>query len=401
MKSSQSHEALRQFLAAAAADQIAPGPHVADDDELLESWAAGYLGSDRIRALHDHLAVCPPCATLVAQMVKSGVLVPPRIKAQAEHDTAAASVRSSNTRRQTFSRSQRPWLLLASLSFAATVVAAMLTFGGRSNSGRPNSSEQQLAMAQSEVARGAHLEALGRIEQLLGRGVAEPLRAAARAVAREAAEKAAGEYLERGEYPQVSPIVTRGEQLGVATDRLLNADLQAKRGEPAIDSLARAGTLLDYGYGLGGQALQKAFPTFDAAFEHQRQQWNDALRRYPQSALLRVNYGQFLLKSNAIAAAEEQFQEVLVQLPESLDARLGRGLARYERQDYAGALDDFQAVLRLRPQSTAAASNAALASESLRRKEDANRYWRQALPLVTDPKLRDDIEAHLRESLDE
>ncbi|MFO0905759.1 MAG: tetratricopeptide repeat protein [Pirellulales bacterium] len=399
MTSSHSHEAFRQFLGAAAADRIAPGPHVADDDALLERWSAGYLDSAETRQITDHLAACTRCATLVAQMVKSGTLVLPLIE-ESTADSMAASAQSSSPPgagggafEGPLGGSRRPFLAIASLAVAATLVAAVLYFGGRSNS-----AEGQLALAKGEFARGDHLAALERVEGLISRDVAEPLRTDALSVAREAAEKAAVERLEKGDFTQVSQIAARVDRLGVATDQVVNADLQARRADPAIVSLARSGGLLDYGYDLNGQAFQKGFPTFDAAFEQQQKQWEQALQKYPDSLLLRVNFGQFLLKAGAIAAAESQFSEALDRQPDSVDAQLGLGLARYERQDYTAALDAFQAVMRERPQSATAAINAALASEALQRPDDARRYWRQALPLVDDPTLRDQIERHIQES---
>ena len=399
MTSSHSHEAFRQFLAAAAADRTAPGPHVADDDALLERWSAGYLDPAETRQITDHLAACSRCATLVAHMVKSGTLVPPLL-AEPTAESRATSVQvtaSPDASGRAFDGplggSRRPFLAIASLAVAATLVAAVLYFGGRSNS-----VEGQLALAKVELARGGHLEALQRVEGLLDREVAEPLRTDALSVAREAAEKEAVARLEKGDFAEVSQIAARVDRLGVASDQVVNADLQARRGDSAIVSLARVGGLLDYGYDLSGQALQKAFPTFDAAFEQQRKQWEESLQKYPDSLLLRVNFGQFLLKAGAIAAAESEFTEALGRHPDSVDAQLGLGLARYERQDYTAALDAFLDVLRERPQSATAAINAALACEALERKDDARRYWRQALPLVDDPTLRDQIERHIQES---
>jgi len=399
MTSSYSQEAFREFLGAAAADLTAPGPHVADDDALLERWSAGYLVSAETHRITDHLAACTRCATLVAQMVKGGVLIPPLIE-ESPADSVMASAHSSSSPGASGGVIEGPslgprrqLLAIASLAVVATLVAAVLYFGGRSNS-----TEGQLALAKVELARGGHLEALQRVEGLLGREVAATLRTDALSVARKAAEKAAAECLENGDFTQVSQIAARVDRLGVASDQVVNADLQARRGDPAIVSLARSGGLLDYGYDLRGQAFQKAFPTFDAAFEQQRKQWEQALQKYPESLLLRVNFGQFLLKGGAIAAAESQFTEALVRQPDNVDAQLGLGLARYERQDYTAALDAFQAVLRERPQSATAAINAALACEALQRQADARRYWRQASPLVEAPTLRDQIERHLLET---
>lgn len=401
MSSSHPREIFGELLAAAAAsaDHPVPGPHVGDDDELLERWSAGYLGPIQTRELTDHLAACPRCAMLVAHMVKSGVLVPPLVEDHSDNAVVAvdrpAGVRSDATASHPSERvhssagSRRPWIALASLSVAATLVAATLFFGGKGNS-----ADRQLALARSEFARGGHLEALRRVEQLLNRDVAEPIRAEALKVAAEAAEKAAVERLEKGDFSRVREIAARVDSLGVSTDQLVNADLQARRGDSAIVSLTRSGMLLDYGYGLSGQALQKAFPTFDAAFEEQRRAWEKALSKHPESHLLRLNFGHFLLQGGAIKAAESQFTAVLDRQPDSVDARLGLGMAQYERQDYQGALDAFQTVLRERPQSMAAAINAALACESLERKDDAQRYWELALPLISDPALRAQIESH-------
>lgn len=393
MSSSHSRDAFRELLAAAAAAHVAtnlpaPGPHVADDDVLLERWSAGYLDSAESRRLTDHLAACPRCATLVAQMVKSGVLVPPLVEEHGAERPLASPAGADGAR----NRSPRAFMAIAALAIAASLTAAVLYFGGRSNS-----PESQLALVRADLARGAHLEAWQRSEGLLRREGTERLRGEVLSVASEAAEKAAVERLEQGDFVQVGRIAKRADQLGVSTDQLLNAELQAGRGEAAVVSLARVGALVDYGYDLRGQAFQKGFPTFDAAFEQQRKQWEDAVQKHPESALLRVNYGQFLLKAGAIAAAETQFTTALQRHPSSIDAQLGLGLARYERQDYAGALDAFQAVLRERPQSAAATMNAALASDASGRKEDARRYWRQAVPLVSDPALREQIERRLQD----
>ncbi|MFO0819455.1 MAG: hypothetical protein U1A77_16020 [Pirellulales bacterium] len=406
MNSSRSHEAFRDLLTDIANTQpTPPGPHVADDDDLLARWSAGYLSEAECRGVTDHLAACRHCSKLVAQMVQIGALTPPLtnensaapngMNATASDADASphATPKPSNSGGGSESGTAR-WrpFLIASLAAAAALVAAFTYFGGNDNG-----AARQLAMAQTELARGASLDAFQRVEGLLGKQLSDPARTAALDVAKQAAEQAALERLGKAEFPQVIDIATRADRLGVASDQLVNSQLQARRGDASALALSRAADLLDYGYSMKGESILKsAFPTFDAAFESAKKEWEQAIEKHPASLLLKLNYGQFLLKSGMIKAAEDQFVLALAANPTSVEARLGLGLARYEQREYAGALEVFESLMRDEPRLPAAFINAAMSSQALERNEDASRYWRQARELVADPMRRAEIDEQLK-----
>lgn len=395
MTSPSSRDAFRNLLAEVVAARPSPlGPHVADDDDRLARWSAGYLSPDECREITDHLAACSRCSTLVAGMIKCGALSPP-LSIEETQESAVDVDRQANTSPRSAGAGEsgdgrwRP-LYIASLAAAAALVAAFVYFGGGSNS-----VENQIAMAEQELTRGASLDALQRLESLLGRSLPDDSRAKAISAAERAAERAAVERLGKGDFPQVIEIAARADRLGAASDQVLNAELQALRGDSSVVSLGRSGTLLDYGYDVQGNSSQKSFLTFDPQFERQRTAWQEAIAKHPNSLLLPVNFGQFLLQAGAIELAEAQFNAALAIQSASVEARLGLGLARFERQDFAGALETFESILRDEPKSASANVNAAIACQKLKRLDDARRYWQQARTLTSDPLRREEIDQQL------
>ena len=100
MNSPRSHDAFRDLLTDIANAQPTPqGPHVADDDELLARWSAGYLSAAECRGITDHLAHCRRCSAQVAGMIQCGALAPPLAGEDSHAAEMAESTASSGRAR--------------------------------------------------------------------------------------------------------------------------------------------------------------------------------------------------------------------------------------------------------------------------------------------------------------
>jgi tetratricopeptide (TPR) repeat protein len=253
-----------------------------------------------------------------------------------------------------------------------------------------------LARARRDLDAGRPLAALDRAEKVLAAGPSQAVSAGARAVLDEAVYRAARADLEEGRFEQVAALDRRAaERLPGRSPRLANLVLQAERKIPAEVALARAGSLVDYGYPLSGEVFVKDLPVRDAAAERVEADMKKALERHPGDPRLLLNYGQFLLQFNDYDKAEECFREALRMDVNSAEAHLGLGLVAYERKDYPLALDHFTQAARLAPDAAAPQLNTAICLDVLKRPGEARPYWERAEKLTPDPALRQRIREHL------
>lgn len=154
--------------------------------------------------------------------------------------------------------------------------------------------------------------------------------------------------------------------------------------------------LVHYGYELDGFAPAKGLPTLDKENEKQLHDWGQVLDRFPGDALLRLNFGQFLLTLLRFEDAQGHFRLALKLGGQDALANLGLGLVKYELVDYAAALKHFQAALQVAPENAAAHLNAALCYQRLGRKSSAAYHYDRAARLTTDASLKQQIQRHLR-----
>lgn len=403
----ESQDLLRALLAEVDSDRPLPeGPHVADDDDLLARWSAGYLDKEESERVVRHLAACRECSLLVAHMIQVDALAPPlpadepakesipTVAAQMGVAVPPATVQGphnsgATTKGQGTSFGGRSmWFAL--LAAAATVVLAVLYFGQASRS-----IDGQIALADGELAQGASEQALARIEAVLSGSLTSDQRARALATAENAAAKVGLDSLAKGQFDAVQDVVGRAEKLGVASDTLANVDLQAARKSASQLSLEGSATLFDYGYNAVGESTRKGFLEFTQEFERQSQAWKRAIAAHPRSTVLRLNYGQFLLESGLSGPALAEFQAVLNVEPSNLLAQRGSALAHFARQDYSQALKVIESIIQSHGESAADLINAAISCEALQRGDDAIRYWRQARDKVSDSHHRALIDERL------
>lgn len=380
MNLSETNKLLRRlFRQASDQQQSAPRPHVVDDPELLTCWSQGQLLPRDHEQFVDHLAECSFCCRDLADMVRSGVIALPEI--------TKSSMEAPNVlpfRR----RLQRRYLLAAGTLAAAVLLAVFI---GLRLGFQP---ERELVRLDQEVQDGNFAKAVESLERLLGRDLSQPVRERTRKLLEKAGYFQARSWLSAGRFAEVVGLEKRLGERGIASARLENLKLQAGRRIPAEFALAQAGMLLHYGYELDGFAPAKGLPTIDNETEKQQRDWLKALSRFPGDALLRINFGQFLLTLGRYEEAQSQLAQAVKLGGQDSSANLGLGLVAYQSEDYPVALKHFQAALLVAPESLAAHLNAAMCYERLGKKASADYHWERAAGLTTDASLKQQIEAH-------
>jgi len=160
-------------------------------------------------------------------------------------------------------------------------------------------------------------------------------------------------------------------------------------------ALAMRGKITDYGYLLDGQSATKGFVPSNSALEQERQQLLATLETDPANRIVRLAYGEVLLRLDQPRQAFEVFEEMVRADSGDLAARLGLGLAKFLGGQVAEALGHFQAVLAVDPDNIAAKLNAAACLARLGRTREAIQYWRELLLVINDPQLRFQIQQTL------
>lgn len=402
-------ESLRKLAVgdAEAARGGAFGPHVAGDDELLDRWSGGYLPPNELAAVQRHLAHCPECLREICDLIECGVLLLPQQLDVAENTPAPSRLRE--------------WRRLFSIGIvgAAAAAAAVLLVLWRPT---PVDIPRQLELARLDLAENraeqafARLETLRRDAQQQRRELTSEEMTDWQSTTAEAAALAAERFLDES-IPEVKSssgppgtpvpdpgkattadrttarplplpdengqddnfvaagrIVRRANELSVSNERLANIQLQAQAGMPTV-SLARYGLIADY-------PQARLAPASDVAGGSSRSNtldgWTAALEQYPNSRLLRLNYGQRLLWHGKHQEALSQFQQLLLASPDDADALLGQGLAHYGLGQLEEALQAFERRFSLASEDWYAPENAATVLDALKKPEDAQFYRERA-----------------------
>jgi tetratricopeptide (TPR) repeat protein len=344
------NELWRSLFRQAARSQPPPdGEHPVQDEELLTCWSAGQLPDEQHAAVVEHLSQCSPCRRELAELIEACLLQLPPPPASPQGDEEPEPIVAAVLRPRRFWRRVRTWGL--GLAVAASLLIALALFL------LPRDPGTDLARAEQDAYEAARAE------------------------------------LEAGHYDRVVELIGKAADQGIDSGRLANLKLQAERKLPSETALASAGTLLAYGYDLGGVNPDKALPVLDKQTKELLKQWEEAVKRHPQDAKLQENYGQFLLTLGRLEPARRHFEEAARLDTRDADARIGLGLVAFLAEEYDGALKQFEEALRLAPDSVAAHLNAAICLEKLQRPADARRHRRRALELTGDAGLRKQIEA--------
>jgi tetratricopeptide (TPR) repeat protein len=330
----------------------------------------------------EHLAACSRCRHDLAVLLRSGALTAPVAGQQ-----AAAGPRLGWRR-----HGLRMGLALAA---AAALVLVAITLWQRPKPPGLTGPEAALAQVEEDVRQDRSATALERVERLLAEDLTAPQRQRALALLEEAGHASARKELEAGHFEEVRRLGQYLTSQGAGSARLRNLELQAERAMPAELALASVGELLQYGYEMDGLAPRKGLPDLDDKTERIQRLWEQALQEHPTNALLRLNFGQFLLTLADAAAAREQFARALELGGVEAQARLGLGLIDFEDREPAKALEQFEAALKVSPSNLAAVVNAAICLEQLKRRDEARRYWLRARELAG-AELRQRIDQHLR-----
>jgi tetratricopeptide (TPR) repeat protein len=379
-------EVLRQLLDTAAGTGEAPGPHPADDLELLTVWALGQLPGAEEQALLEHLSRCGGCRRTVAGLVRSGVIAFTAPEASLAPPEPIAVLPPPVIR----VRPRRSWWAVAGFALAASLLLAVGWLAWRSGPGSP------LALARREIAAGNYAAATDRLERDLLRITDPAERAEAAKLLEEAGYALARRELEEKQFDPVADAVSRWRRLGVESVRLDNLRLQAERHFSAEYALAKHRSLLDYGYEVDGSAPAKPLPQITDAVEAQLAGWAGLQSRAGGDPGPALNRGQFLLTLGRLQEAAAVFAEVLRAHPNDADAHSGLGLAAYEERDYPRALRHFETAARERPDDAAAQINLAMTLDRLERPAEARPHWEKALEHTAEEEQRQAVRRHLQ-----
>jgi tetratricopeptide (TPR) repeat protein len=380
---------LRLFRRAMASQPEPSARHVAEDDELLACWRDALLSGDERSQLLEHLMHCPRCRRLVA-----GALLhePPTLDEDAEFaptvERAAARPRSGRA------AATRQRIGAAAIALGLLVALLIVVRLPRGEGDAPLSAAHGLLREQKPH------EALAELERLAAGELPPEQRREYDQLYEQAAYESGRQSLASSEFPAAAEAYRLAAKHGIESARLLNLSLQAERRIPEESALAFAGTLADYGVRLGGYAATKSLPVQDEAALRQEKMLGDSVHTFAGDAVLRLNYGQYLLAQSRPEEAAAEFQAVLADQPASAEATLGLGLAEFQLGRHEAALEHFADVAARRPSDAAAELNMAICLARLGRTQEARLHYRQALEGTKNPERRRQIEAVLAQTED-
>ncbi len=386
------------FRMASESQSIPEIGHFTEDEEFLTCWSLGILSPDQQREMIDHLADCPQCRSELAAMLKEGVITPPEATDEAipEEDAedsaqtpGPTTIPLSSVQPSSQSSRRAPvWKTWGSLAAAASILIAAYFIAKSSVSKSP------LDDAARQLAQGNALSAFSLVEEYLDQNdnLDASSRTRAEQLYRQAAGKLAPAALADGQFERVLNIENRVASRVGAVPELLSLKLQAERGETHEHTLARAGSLTDYGYQLDGETYTMCLPDFDKTTERLKKEFARAVAEYPENVVLRLNYAQLLLDQGQTEEACGQFADALSKEGNNPLAHLGMGLAQFRSKEYEPALKHFETVVALDPGNVAGHLNTAICLTRLGRPDEARVYWRDAQRLTKDSSLRKRIE---------
>jgi tetratricopeptide (TPR) repeat protein len=114
------------------------------------------------------------------------------------------------------------------------------------------------------------------------------------------------------------------------------------------------------------------------------EQYQEALRLYPDFCEARFNLACGLSTLGQIGAAEQQYEEVLKTRPNYARARNNLGMLLFDGNNVAAAAEQFRKALKIDPNYALAQNNLGLALMAVGQYSDAAAYFRRALELDAD-----------------
>ena len=374
-----------------AAEPIPDGPHLVDDDELLNRWENEQLSAGEHESIVEHLADCTHCRGILTEMIHQEAIRLPPVHADARLKPPGAQEAGSggpsvNLLTAPFARNRLFYIAIAA---AACLMVMMVLWPGG------NDIEGQLALVERELQTDPEA-ALTRLEKLRHERLPPASRMKSLELAEQAGYQSGHNRLIDSEFQQVGDLERRARQLGAASGRLSNLRLQAERGISSELALADSQDLTAYEYQLNGRNPTKAFGTEgDKTTERWERDLRAAISEFPDDVSLRLNLGQLLFTLRRCDEAKVQFQEVLEREPKHSLAHIGLGLADFEWNEDEQALQHFQHAIAIAPGNFAAQLNAAITLERMQQPDGAQPYFERARELAPSEKLRVEIDEHL------
>ncbi|HJZ60096.1 MAG TPA: zf-HC2 domain-containing protein [Gemmataceae bacterium] len=384
MKQSDRDRVLALFQLAADVPPPDTG-HVADDDELLTAWREGNLTPAEEERFFAHLDACPACRKAVVELAQS--LPAPETPAVPE------GAKHSGSRRLLWT--------------AAVALAACLVIGiawALTGSNDP----AELARARADLEQGRPEAALERLQNIRpDRLGGDGPRAELAKLREQAAYEAALDDLKAARYDEAARTCRSVREKGVNSARLTNVYLMATADPaervPGELAMAFHPTLLHRGFRPDGT---RPNPVFLPPNPEREAAWRAAVKEHPDDEFLIMNLGDFLLNRGRYHEAGEVFsqRDLVGGLPArgasepGLTRADGRALANFgdgqNPPDVEWALTCFRIGDRF-PTNAPALVNCAVCLERLGKPAEARPYWEKALPLVTDPAIKAQIEQNL------
>jgi len=376
---------LQMLHEAVAEETPSAGPHIVDDDGILDGLESGQLSPAQHESLVAHLAECGSCREGIAVMIRTGLLTLPGTE---EVDGTAPVTKQIERQASRPGGLLRFWPRIALTAVACAVLVLLYFQTG-------HDVDTRLAMLERELPTHPR-EALHGLSELMEEPLPNAARMKAISLAEDAGYLVARDQLQAGDFRSVSETERRVRQWGATSARLANLRLRAGQGATSELALAGAGALTDYGYELTGRNLTKsALPEPDPTQARWEKDFRAAIEEFPHDPTLRLNLGHLLLKQGRIEEAIEMFRSALELNQDDANIRIALGLALFEWQDYERALQQFQAAAEAEPGSFAAHLNAAIALQRLKRIPEARMSFEQAEKLATSADQRARIRRHL------
>eukprot|EP00913_Durusdinium_trenchii_P008859 g8325.t1 len=377
-----------------------------DNEEVKRCWqqlssnrGAGLLNETELEAVYEHLSECGDCRAESAAMVRSG-----RFRRSADdrpHETdrpQPVAVRLETSQDD----HKRAYRVVGGMAVSAVAVLAafglmLLTPG--------NDSLTDLDAADNALRSERHAEAFARAESWLKTHSGQFGARRARKIVASAAEVLAEENLSNGRYENVDELLARAGAVGATSAQLSNLKVAAMRRIQTPNSLELVAHLNhdELGYGLDGQyAGRSGSPTFDERDAQVAREFQQAIVAFPRSALIRLNYAQFLFQwrneGDNLAKSRAEFQQAL-DLTEREElrrwAQQGLGMCLFASKEYAAAVDVFLQIVRDTPEFVPGQINLAIAFERMSQPKRAQAIWRKLLTAKIDESMKRRIRRHL------
>ncbi|MFN0196591.1 MAG: zf-HC2 domain-containing protein [Planctomycetaceae bacterium] len=294
------------------------------DEETLALFAAGGLTKSEHESLVNHLAQCPDCRIVVANLlIDSQEISSPRAHT-ANTLTHAGLIKENSPRRRMYA--------------IATVAATLLIAVGLwLRNGPPGSDPQMQAQVYDRASA----------------------------------------LLAQGDFERAESVLAESQAKGTWSERLLNLKIQAIRRIPSTVALATMGRLTQFGIGIDGSFAR------GGGSQTGLKEAGELLQSADQPSIeLLLNRGHWALAAGETAQALTDFEAVTKQQPDDKWGWQGLGLSQFLNHEHAAAEASFRMVINLDATNLSAKINLALTLQELDRRDEARVIW-QALSQET------------------